>query len=842
MNIYDLISRAQKLRKETQLDSVSPDRVGGLHEDTLKYINEFQLLASSPSLHKIYASVSAMRSDKSPKSDLTGKPLKPGQLVVIVPASQSDATAGDVYRYDGPSGNTSAWTFVAKIGAVPADAELSATSANPVQNKVVTEKLTELESETGGGFFTLKAQAVISDTGKVASSITGLDSTDYIPIAQGVRVGVFGGWRNVDSKITPIAFYDENKIFLSAYTGENNATGEFYYEPDEVPVGAKYIRCCANTLRYPNPIIFGCGIKGAIDYINSHSLDINKRIDKTEVYTGYVSVIYDALYNVSGGENGLQPSTAFDYVEGRIIKDTGSLIVEGATPTLIIFFDEPNISSTTLATFSSKNEVAIPEGAKYYAVDFRKTDNPDGYANLRIRQSGGSADINDILTYENAMVATQVALPSSDLNTIGGHHIYLLADSYQYENAPYANAIGFLRVTTTGQFTLQEFYPFSGNKLFKRRGSISSNTWTEWGEISGTGVIQNITNEYNYPEYNASYEISVIPEITTSTNNFLAAKTDGSDRTAEIVAMLQSTGICRLGAGTFKVKDLVMPDNSMIIGSGASTKVLLADDGDFAIKMTDYCSVKDLSVMGSESNISVSENLQERHGILWQGDFAQTENYANQPYMGHIDNVWISRFAGGGITCYNTGYGTSNMLEVVNVSINNCSAGINISYWSEFHKFTNVRCSSCYYGCINNGGNNVFVNCDFSSSTGVAFLMDNSQNQSPNNSHGSAIGCVFNHTASNTGIGVKILNNDAGFIFDGCQFFYSQIYIEESDGVLVGNSNFGQANCDITIKGGGAVLFANNLFKGSPAINISGNTKTKFVNCLVRSTGAEIVI
>lgn len=149
MNIYDLISRAQKLRQETKLDSVSPDRVGALCEDTLKYINEFQLLASSPSLHKIYASVSAMQADKSPKSDLTGKALKPGQLVVIVPANQSDATAGDVYRYDGPSGNTSAWTFVSKIGAVPADAELNATSANPVQNKVVTEKLTELESEIG---------------------------------------------------------------------------------------------------------------------------------------------------------------------------------------------------------------------------------------------------------------------------------------------------------------------------------------------------------------------------------------------------------------------------------------------------------------------------------------------------------------------------------------------------------------------------------------------------------------------------------------------------------------------------------------------------------------------
>ena len=147
MNIYELISRAQGLRQETKLDSVSPDRVGALCEDTLKYINEFQLLASSPSLHKIYASVSAMQADAAPKSDLTGKALKPGQLVVIVPASQSDATAGDVYRYDGPSGNTSAWTFISKIGGVPADAELNATSTNPVQNKAVTEKLTKLSEK-----------------------------------------------------------------------------------------------------------------------------------------------------------------------------------------------------------------------------------------------------------------------------------------------------------------------------------------------------------------------------------------------------------------------------------------------------------------------------------------------------------------------------------------------------------------------------------------------------------------------------------------------------------------------------------------------------------------------
>lgn len=195
MNIYDLISRAQKLRKETQLDSVSPDRVGGLHEDTLKYINEFQLLASSPSLHKIYASVSAMQSDKSPKSDLTGKPLKPGQLVVIVPASQSDATAGDVYRYDGPSGNTSAWTFVAKIGAVPADAELSATSTNPPQNKVVTEKLTELKSKIDGEDSTQTLYATCNAANnqksytKILSNVTSIGACKMVTAGDVVYTG-----------------------------------------------------------------------------------------------------------------------------------------------------------------------------------------------------------------------------------------------------------------------------------------------------------------------------------------------------------------------------------------------------------------------------------------------------------------------------------------------------------------------------------------------------------------------------------------------------------------------------------------------------------------------------
>jgi len=118
--------------------------------------------------------------------------------------------------------------------------------------------------------------------------------------------------------------------------------------------------------------------------------------------------------------------------------------------------------------------------------------------------------------------------------------------------------------------------------------------------------------------------------------------------------------------------------------------------------------------------------------------------------------------------------------------------------------------------------------------------MDNEHDQSPNNSHGSAVGCVFNHSGNNTGIGIKILNCDNGFIFDGCQVFFSQIFVANSDGVAFTNCNMGASNCDIIIESGGVILFANNLHQAVPTISISGNNKVHFTNCYVRSTGETV--
>ena len=397
------------------------------------------------------------------------------------------------------------------------------------------------------------------------------------------------------------------------------------------------------------------------------------------------------------------------------------------------------------------------------------------------------------------------------------------ADTYKSKIAElvdYADEIGMKTVN------VQE-----GFETFFGDSQISPSLITEWK----SSLINNINSRIT-----ANSEL--IDEIVAQ-SAYLLPTGDTTDRTAEIVTMLTQTGVCHLGAGVFYVSGIDMPDDAMLTGCGSKTVVRLNGSGSYAVKMSHRNTVSDLTIEGSDSNITLNENVGTRHGILWQGDYTQTQSQSDattrQPSYGILNNLRIRRFTGGGVTCSDTGYGTINFIEGNNIVINNCNAGINISYWSEFHKFTNVRTYGCYYGCINNGGNNTFVNCDFSTCK-LGFLMDNTNGQSPNNSHGSAVGCVFNHTDSNNGVGIKIVNCNNGYIFTGCHIWFSQIYLQDSSGIVVSSSEFGSTNAVITVSGGGAVLFANNMHGEQPTKNITNNSAVRFVNCFLRSDGTAV--
>ena len=77
-------------------------------------------------------------------------------------------------------------------------------------------------------------------------------------------------------------------------------------------------------------------------------------------------------------------------------------------------------------------------------------------------------------------------------------------------------------------------------------------------------------------------------------------------------------------------------------------------------------------------------------------------------------------------------------------------------------------------------------------------------------------------------------------MFTGCQIFFSQIDIKSSSGIVFNSCNFGDTNNDITISGGGAILFSNNMHQSQPKISVTNNNAVRFVNCYIRSTGAVV--
>ena len=363
-----------------------------------------------------------------------------------------------------------------------------------------------------------------------------------------------------------------------------------------------------------------------------------------------------------------------------------------------------------------------------------------------------------------------------DLNTLFDNNFYLLTSSGTYLNKPAQITDGFLQCVTTGRWHLQIIYDLSGSKIFKRRGIPDGTGWEDWQEITRNDTY-NITNNYEYPSLTQNVQLTATPSITADSNQYLASTGNTTDRTADILAMLTANKICRLGPGVFYVNNLQMPEYSQLIGCGFITTVRFVDNATgSAIKMNSYCTVENLRVEGDSYAPTLSATVGSRHGIEWSGNY---QSDGTSKLRGIINNVYIRYFTGGGITCYNTGYGTDNGLIVNNAWIWQCGAGINVSYLSEYHRFTNINSHGCYYGCINNGGNNIFVNCDFSSNTEYGFVIDNSQGQSPNNAHGSCVGCVFNHEfhngTSNSGTGILIMNAQHGFIFTGCQIFFSKI-------------------------------------------------------------------
>lgn len=310
----------------------------------------------------------------------------------------------------------------------------------------------------------------------------------------------------------------------------------------------------------------------------------------------------------------------------------------------------------------------------------------------------------------------------------------------------------------------------------------------------------------------------------------LEATGDRRDRGAEIENALRERGAVLLGAGKFYVSGIKMPDRTSLFGLGAASEVILLPEIEegYAITLGSSCTVSRLALFGAEGDFPCPEKVGSRHGIGFLGK--QIPGVKGEDVTSVIlSDLFIEKFSGGGITGLDTGYSTDASIAGANLRIRFCGAGLNLAHFSEYHKFTNVYCNHNLYGCINNGGNNVFTACSFDRNK-IGFLMDNSQKQSHNFAHGSAVGCTFNHSDFNEGIGIMLLGVDAGFVFSACQMGGSKMIFEKCRGVIFANLN----SCGvipISVSGKGMVKFCDCVFAKPPEIDHDSEGDLIFSDC-----------
>lgn len=400
-------------------------------------------------------------------------------------------------------------------------------------------------------------------------------------------------------------------------------------------------------------------------------------------------------------------------------------------------------------------------------------------------------------------------------------------------------------------------YPYLIDTYKVKMRVDQNGTWTSWKDISGGSSTVTIEQEVSRDTYNNTYNIEVSPQITTDANGWLqpvdtntADETGKTDMTGAIMAMLNQTGYCHLAPGIYYVSgNIDMPANSLIEGCGKQTiiRLLQSVESGYIIRVHTRSTIKNICFSGGYNPGSISNsNIGGRRGINYIGNRdGQTIGITPTTCtLCQVEGCWFENLDSG-FYGYNAGGGLQEGIEMSNCYFTRCKAGINIDYWTEYCKFVNCVMFQCYYACINNGGNNVFMNCTFHGVIG--FLIDNSSGNKQNCAHGSVIGCTFNHIDNmnnpdqlGKGFGIKVYGAVAGFIFANCQLWYGRVYVENSTGVQITGCEFGGIGGAsypvIQTEGSGIVFVDNCLFQTIPVFDFS--SPVKMLNCWTYSGAA----
>lgn len=264
--IYSLLKRAKELKEKSQVDSITPEEVGKLHEDTLAYIALLEQSADGLGIKKVYQSKSAMEADTDPVGT-NGKALRYGQLVSIYDDAHTDSSEnGNIYAYQKPG-----WLLMGRVSDGPtlSITQEAGDSATKVMSQAAVKKaLKNIQATTKDGksledvyqiakedaifgkerfngtidVFNSGKYEITTDNGWLGlnGNVASLGSfgwvyTDFISL-NGVNKINYTGLAN-HTLVSSIVYYNREKKFVSNL---QSVSGEIL----SFPAGAEYIRFC----------------------------------------------------------------------------------------------------------------------------------------------------------------------------------------------------------------------------------------------------------------------------------------------------------------------------------------------------------------------------------------------------------------------------------------------------------------------------------------------------------------------------------------------------------------------------------------------------------------------
>ena len=353
--------------------------------------------------------------------------------------------------------------------------------------------------------------------------------------------------------------------------------------------------------------------------------------------------------------------------------------------------------------------------------------------------------------------------------------------------------------------------------LTVRLGVVSGTTTNE--TIPVPQVLNNIDNEYLSESMMSEFIISPDTWFENSSTNTLRD-------------LLARGYNIRFTDGVYPVTlQVEVPEGRTIKGSGKDTILEYSGSGNFITTTGGNVTIKDLTLKSALTDRPATYDNTGETGIV-------VFNETTKPVV--IDNVNVIGFSKNGIDVNNSGYSSLVSAIISNVYCRYCGTGIFLGQQGEYAVITNSIFTKCYYGVVNNAGNNKFSNCGFDSNSTGMFMQ-----HTYNDAHSGASNCSFNH---NVEYALRTSGLTGGFTFSNCMFFLSHsentsdIAVYNSKGIIFHGCLFGRDAKFGLNKGtdGGMCLLANCLFENAPSFTIINNMPVVKDHCYLND-GTPVV-